>query len=283
MNTEASTAPPAAKLSSPWIFFAATFAWTWSFWMAAALLRVGLESTAGFILLLLGVLGPMVMGITFTHLTHDREGRKDFYRRIIDARRIGARWCLVILVLPPALVGLAALIDLLTGGSGATWGEAAHNFVTSPLSILPSILFATLIPFIEELGWRGYVLDRLQGKWSALISTLILGSVWSLWHLPLFFIEGSYQAGLGVGTLQFWSFMIGILFLSFAFTWVYNNTGRSILAVILFHAMVNFSGELVGLSVRADAISIVLWAAVAVGIVAIWGPQRFSRKRLPAA
>ena len=55
--------------------------------------------------------------------------------------------------------------------------------------------------FIEELGWRGYVLDRLQEKRSALVSSLILGVVWSLWHLPLFFVQGSYQAGLGVGTL----------------------------------------------------------------------------------
>jgi membrane protease YdiL (CAAX protease family) len=152
---------------------------------------------------LLGVLGPMVAGIGLTYLTCDQTGRRDYWRRVIDFKRIGVKWYLVILLFVPILNILAALFDMLLGGSGATWGEAALNFFVAPLSIILSILFATLIPFVEELGWRGYVLDRLQAKWNALMSTLIVGSVWSLWHLPLFFIEGTYQAGLGVGSLAF--------------------------------------------------------------------------------
>lgn len=269
-----------STLATPWIFFVATFAWTWLFWGMAILLGANMETAMGLVLLLLGVMGPMVTGIGFTYLTRDKEGRRDYWKRIISFKRIPARWYLVIFLFVPVLNILAALLDVLTGGSGATWGEAALNLVSNPLSIIPSILFASLIPFIEELGWRGYVLDRLQEKRSALVSSLILGVVWSLWHLPLFFIQGSYQAGLGVGTLAFWLFFIGIVPLSLVFTWIYNNTGRSTLAVILFHSMVNLTGELMALTERADTYSIVLWYVAAIGITAIWGAKTLTREKV---
>ena len=179
----------------------------------------------------------------------------------------------------PILNGLAALLDVITGGTGATWGETALNALTNPASIILSILFATLFPFIEELGWRGYLLDRLQEKYSALVSSLILGILWSLWHLPTFFIRDSYQASLGIGTPAFWWFFAGIVPLTFVFTWIYNNTNRSTLAVILFHAMVNFTGELFTLSERADTYSILLWFVAALGITVIWSTKSFTQRK----
>ena len=267
-----------ARLAAPWVFFVATFAWAWLVWGTAILLDVSMATGPGLIVMLLGVLGPMIAGIGLTCLTRDKEGRRDYWRRVISFRRIRAKWYLVIVLFTPVLFGLAALLDVLTGGSGATWGEAARNVLSDPFSIIPSILFASLIPFIEELGWRGYVLDRLQEKRSALSSSLIIGVLWSVWHLPLFFVEGSYQAGLGVGTLAFWLFIVGVVPLSLPFAWIYNNTRRSTLAVILFHAMVNLTGELIALTERADTYSIALWFVAAVGITAIWGAKTLKRQ-----
>ena len=281
MNTYDKASP--SVFSHPWVFFGATFAWTWAFWGLGILLKVSMESALGLGLLLLGVLGPMMTGIGFTYLTKNKAGRRDYWLRIIDVRRIGLKWWLVLLLFVPALNGLAALLDVVLGGTGAVWGETLVNAAANPFGLVLSAIFATLIPFIEELGWRGYVLDRLQAARSALMATLILGVVWSLWHLPLFFVEGTYQAGLGVGTLEFWLFMIGIVPLSFAFTWVYNNTHRSILAVVLFHGMVNFSGELLAITERADTISILLWVVVAIGITILWGANTFTRQRTQEA
>lgn len=271
MNENLKTTRPA--LASPWIYFLATFIWSGVFGGLAILLDLSMEMPTGLVLVLLAALGPMVTGIAFTYLTRDKEGRRDYWRRIIGFNRIPARWYLVILLFVPILNGLAALLDMLIGGTGGTWGETALNALTSPSSIIPSILFATLFPFIEELGWRGYVLDRLQEKHNALISSLILGIVWSLWHLPMFFIRDSYQASLGIGTPAFWLFFAGIIPLTFVFTWIYNNTNRSTLAVILFHAMVNFTGELFTLTERADNLTIALWFVAALGITVICGAK----------
>jgi membrane protease YdiL (CAAX protease family) len=238
-----------------------------------------MESAGGLVLVLLAGAGPMVTGIAFTYLTRDKAGRRDYWKRIIDYKRIPFKWYLVIFLFVPALNSLAALLDRMIGGSGATWGESALNLLTDPASIIFSILFASMIPFIEELGWRGYVLDRLQEKRSALASSLILGVVWSVWHLPMFFVRDSYQASLGIGTPAFWLFLFGIVPLTFALTWIYNNTSRSTLAVILFHSMVNFTGELIALSERADTISIGLWLVVAMVITVVWSSKTLVRQK----
>jgi len=277
MNGNLKTTKPA--LSSPWVYFLGTYLWSGIFGGLAILMDLSMETAAGLVLVLLAAVGPMVNGIAFTHLTRDKEGRRDYWKRIISFKRIPAKWYLVIFLFVPILNGLATLLDVLTGGTGGTWGEAALNFLTNPASIILSILFASLFPFIEELGWRGYALDRLQEKHSALASSLILGFVWSLWHLPTFFIRDSYQASLGIGTPAFWWFFAGIIPLTFALTWIYNNTNRSTLAVILFHAMVNFTGELLTLSERADTYSILLWFVAAIGITAIWSVKRLPRQK----
>jgi len=121
-------------------------------------------------------------------------------------------------------------------------------------------------PFPEELGWRGYVLDRLQAKWNALGSSLILGVVWALWHLPLFFIRDTYQYNQGAWSEWFWLFMIGIIPLAVIFTWIFNNTRRSTLAIILFHFMVVFTDELLNLTMRTDLYSTLLWVIVAMAV-----------------
>jgi len=281
MNDNPKTTRPA--LASPWVYFLATYIWSGIFGGLAILMDLSMETAAGLVLVLLAALGPMVTGISFTYLTRDKEGRRDYWKRIIGFKRISARWYLVIFLFVPILNGLAALLDVLTGGTGATWGEATLNFLANPASIILSILFATLFPFIEELGWRGYLLDRLQEKYTALASSLILGILWSLWHLPTFFIRDSYQSSLGIGTPAFWLFFAGIVPLTFVFTWIYNNTNRSTLAVILFHAMVNFTGELFALSERADSLSIALWFVVALGITIAWSTKTPVLKKKIAA
>lgn len=279
MTTGNSTSPATRNLAgNPWVFFGATFAITWGCWLAAIAFGVSFDSATGLLLLLLGLMGPGVAGIGFVYLAYDQPGRTDFWKRLREARRISLHWLLIILLLPPTVVGTAALVDIAIGGTSVSLGEWIDEFGTNPAAFLPTLFFATLPPLLEELGWRGYALDRLQLKWSALVSSLMLGVVWSVWHLPLFFIEGSYQHDMvGFGTLEFWMFMIGVVPLSVAFTWVYNNTARSILAVIILHGWVNFTVQTIELAGRSEVFHILTWVIAIAFIAAIWGTNTLRR------
>jgi membrane protease YdiL (CAAX protease family) len=178
----------------------------------------------------------------------------------------------VIALFYPLKTGLAALIDAAQGG----WGmapEGVTRLLDQPLLIAPTLVFWLLFgPLPEEPGWRGYALDGLQARHSALGGSLIVGVVWMAWHLPLFFIDGTWQAErLGVGTLLFWLWMINVIVESVLYTWIYNNTGRSILAAILFHFVGNAFGELFAISPQAEIYSTGLSVAAVLLVIAFWG------------
>ena len=257
--------PAKPTLSSPWLFFVLVLGWSWLFWIPIALLGQGVELTIAKLGFAIGGLGPMLGGIGFTYLTQGKEGRRDYWLRIINLKRIGGQWYLVIFLFVPVLTVLASLLDILLGGGGATLEKSAVHILQEPLAIIPFALSIFFIgPFIEELGWRGYVLDRLQARWNALWSSLILGMVWGVWHLPLFFIKDTYQYNLGVGSASFWLFMIDIISEAVLLTWIFNHTRRSTLAAILFHFMINFTGELIATSIRIDFYSALLWIIAAI-------------------
>ena len=269
MNTNSST----SIVSSSWAFFALALGWSWLFWITAILLGAGMETTLGIILALLGLLGPLVAGITGVYSSYGKEGRHDYWLRIIDPKRITGNWYTIIVLFVPLIFAVAVGFDRLMGGSGGAWEDSATEIFATPWMIFPFVLSILLVGPLEEFGWRGYVLDRLQERWSALGASLILGIVWSVWHLPLFFIKDSYQYNLGAGSQAFWLFMIGIVPMNVLFTWVFNNTGRSTLAAMLLHFMVNFTGELVALTPRAELYSILLWTLAALFVTLVWGAK----------
>lgn len=270
------------SIGNPWVFFGVTFAITWGFWLLSILLGFRGDSTGGFLLGALGLAGPGVAGVAFVYLVYDEPGRNDFWNRLTQVGRIRARWLPAIFLLPPVVLITAAVADLALGGTSASladWLMADNRLML----FLPTLFMATLVPLLEETGWRGYALDRLQFTHSALVASLILGVVWALWHFPLFFIPGWYHHDtVGFGTLEFWMFNIGIVWLSVVFTWVYNNNGRSILAAIMLHAWINFSAQSFALSGRSEVFHITLWFVVAVLITVLWGAKTFRKdNRMP--
>jgi membrane protease YdiL (CAAX protease family) len=276
---KAKTGDLRSKLTSPWAYLALACVFSWVFTIPAALSGVSLqESPTLMVIYGLGGLGPAVSAILLTYITRGREGRRDYWRRIVDFKRIPLRWYGVILLTVPAITAMAAMADRLLGGQGLQL-EAAARFLEQPLQALPFALFILLFgPLPEEIGWRGYALDRLQSRRSALASSLILGAAWALWHLPLFYVKGTYQRSLGVGSPSFWIFMLALVVGSILYTWIYNNTGRSTFSAILFHFTQNFTGELFELSARAELYSFSVTFVVAILVVVVWGPKTLTRR-----
>ena len=139
-----------------------------------------------------------------------------------------------------------------------------------------SIFFFGPVP--EELGWRGIALDQLQEKFSALIASFILGGVWALWHLPLFFMKGTYQNEIGFGSADFWMFNMTLLPITILMTWIYNHTDRSILAAILFHFIINLSGEFFGIEGVARIYQFDLLFIMTALVVLLYGEKTLNDK-----
>ncbi len=158
---------------------------------------------------------------------------------------------------------------------------ARNIFGTSaslPIFILPFFVFDAITNG-EEMGWRGYVLPRLQSRHSALVASLILGVIWGFWHLP------KYLGPEGPGAFGW--FMLRILPESILYTWLYNNTRGSLLLVTIFHAAGNTAGVfLPTTNTVSDANLGVLFIVIAINIVvaalitAIAGPAQLSRTQL---
>lgn len=280
MSEDAGATTSSSPRSSPWLFFVAVFAWSWSFWIAVAGLGISVQSTAGVVLELIGLAGPMFGGIVFTYLTQDRAGRRDYWARMIDPRRIPPRWYAVIFLFAPALWAVAVLLERASGG-GLMLAQIARTltpYVASPAAIIP-LVFGTLVygPIPEEPGWRGYVLDRLQERRSALAASLILGAVWALYHLPLFYMKDSFHAGQGAWSAWFWLFAAQVVASAVVFTWIFNNTRRSTLGAILFHFMLNLTAELVNLTWWTNFYSTLLWIAAAGAITLHSGARTLTR------
>jgi uncharacterized protein len=266
--------------NKPWLFFALALGWSWLLWIPVAALGMSQLAFPGFALYALGGLGPTLAAIFLLYRAHQPGDRYDYWRRVVDFRRIGLIWYTVILLLPLAWNVLGILTGVLFGAPAPSF-ERAAELLGSPLSIVPFFVVVLLFgPLPEELGWRGYALDGLLWRRSALAASLILGAVWTLWHWPQFFMQDSYiSEAFPMGSAVFWAgWVLPTVAYSVVYTWIYNHTGRSILSAILFHFAANFWGEL--LTVRGEMVLYrSVWIVVMViVIVSIWGPRTLTRR-----
>lgn len=267
----------ASNRSRPALFFALVFGGSWGFWALAALLSAGGRALPARLLHYAGGLVPLAVTLALVYLRHTPGFQREFWRRAVAFRHIDVGWYGVVLLTVPLLTALGAWVDVLLGGQGIR-PEAAERYLGQPWMLLPFAAFMLAFgPLPEELAWRGYALDGLQVRWNALASSLILGAAWTVWHLPLFFIQESYQHSLGLGTMRFWLYMLDKVPQSILMTWIYNSNRRSTLSAILFHWMVNLIGELFALTLRAEAIYISLWIVAATAVTVLWGPERLAR------
>lgn len=236
---------------NPWHFFIITFTLTWIFWISAILLKKNFHNSIVFLLILAGgIFGKLIPAIVLPYLNFSKNEWKDFLIRIIDVKRIKPEGWFYCIFLPPIFAILSIIAVYLIKGFLPSF-EILLNFLKNPLKLFSFMIFIFLYgPLPEEMGWNGYELDIMQKKYSALVSSLIIGFFWGLWHLPLFFINGTYQHDvIGFNSSLFWlTFLPGVITLQILQTWLYNNNLRSTLTTVLIHFMVNLTGELLKLN-----------------------------------
>jgi uncharacterized protein len=166
------------------------------------------------------------------------------------------------------------LLNALMGGPALSLGMTLVGAaILFGISIFPGSALG------EEIGWRGYVLPRLQSRMSALSASFIIAPIWALWHLPLWLQGGPVHT-----PTIYAAFVVSAFALSVLLTWVYNSTGGSLLMVVLLHATVNLPQTLVidDLGSGATVPLILYWGLMVLAaiVVVIWaGPEHLSRKR----
>jgi membrane protease YdiL (CAAX protease family) len=277
-NTTASLPPKTAMGSRDlWGFLAFSHGWTWLCWgvVVASGAHVWGEPWATAVFAI-GGLGLPIGGVVMTWSVAGRDGLRGLGRRLVDPTRIAPRWWLVILGLYPA-------IKLVAGGCAVLFGSVDVPFElaeTSALLRAPGELLAVmgflllLGPLPEEIGWRGFLLDRLQVRYRALPASLLLGLAWFAWHGPLFFITGYYDRAGGAPELL--PFGAAIVLAAVLYTWIYNHTGRSVLAAVLFHFSGNLTGELLDAPAVVYRYELLLTAVVVLVVVWWWGGKTLS-------
>lgn len=249
-------------------FYLLAFGISWLGWMPAVL---GSHAIAPFdapsfqFLLILPAVAPALAAAVVTQQAYGRAHVEKLFQALFQWR-VGVRWYLVALFAPLALLLLA---QGLTKGFGlpVTWPALQGDLFSLALSAFVMSLFSN--PW-EEVGWRGFALPHLQKQYTAVTATFIVGVLWGLWHLPLFFWKGNPMS-----QHPFVPWFISTVAGAFLYTWLYNSTQGSLLLAALFHVALNTFGVVVnGISIPALAL---LYVVVAIALVLVFGHQNLAR------
>ena len=262
--------PPWRGTIAAMLFYLLAFGWSWGVWGAAIAVGADAGIDTGWTLLLLGAMAPGLAGLALAW--RDRAGWPDYLRRLVDPRRIPPAMWPVVLLAAPCLVFLA---QLAAGPPALHFPDAA---LASPIGLLVFLVrVLALGPLVEEPGWRGWALPRLQARLGARRAALALGAIWALWHLPLFFIPGTVHAQYGAFSLWCAMFEVQVVAMSVAMAWLFDRTHRSTLGAILFHFAANLAYGLAALDVDGQRVVTGLWV-VAAGVLLVgtkgWGGYR---------
>ena len=201
------------------------------FWGPIALLKIRTANLVegkvynipALIFFLIGGFVPSIVGIILTAFYDGKEGLKKLLLSAINTK-IGFFSLIIIIVYVMALGSLQLILYTLLGGS-----FDYSQFINQLPTILPLIILG---PLSEEFGWRGFLQKRINLEFSPISGSVIIGVVWSLWHLPLFYMIGTSQHDFNI---PFIPFMISIISSSFIYTYLYYKSNGSLFAAILLH------------------------------------------------
>lgn len=221
-----------------WYFVLAfTFTYGLSFLAASAWLPPVIKPVS----LIFYQFGPMVSALIITHTLGGWAEIKELLKRIL-IWRVGFRWYLFVFLFPVVARLLAVGVNVLLGEEPPRFFSSA-TVGFSGISPLLFVLFVGIFirpSIVEEIGWRGFALPKLQERFGALGASLVVGLLWGLWHfhpvnLPFY------------KDWMLW-FLLMAVCASVVYTWIFNHTDGSVLLAALFHASTNFSEYIVPIS-----------------------------------
>ena len=266
MNTNASSR------KSPLAFFLLVFALSIPFWVVAAMVRQTLPLPMNLPVSSLSVFCPLIAALILVRREDGPGGIKRLLRRVFDYKRIKRKiWYL------PIIFGMP-FIMVVSYGVMRLMGLPLPGQPRIPLLAVPVLFVVYFVAAAgEEAGWMGYAVDPMQHRWSALKTSLVLGSGWAVWHVTLY-----AQAHHDLAWIAWQSF--SLVAVRLLIVWLYNNTGKAVLAAILFHDMMNVSQGLFPNSASHydPAVTAPIIVIAAVIVTFLWGAKTLARYRYTA-
>lgn len=153
-------------------------------------------------------------------------GVRDLLARMLRVR-VSVLWWVVALALTPVTAGAVLALAVATGAEPAVGVELPTAAVAATL-----LLNAWMFLLSEEPAWRGFALPRLEQRMNPLVASLVLGLLWGLWHIPLFFVADSFQQ-----RVPFTGFLISAVATAVTLGWIFHHARGSVLIAALFHAV----------------------------------------------
>ena len=244
----------------PVLYFAMAYLFTWIFWIPAIFLR----GNIAMVLMLLGLISPAVVSTVFILASGSPALKKDLKVKIFGFYKV--RWSnVVISVAVFALIVVSSILLSLAFGQSLDQFAFTDDFSFTGVGLASAFFTIIVASILEEVGWKGYCEDSIGSYMNWLWESVIFGAIWSFWHFPLLFIEGTYQAGLMVNPLFVINFFVSAVPMGFIITWVYLASDRSILACIIFHLFVNFMQEKIAMTPETKCVeTIVVFIATAI-------------------
>ena len=230
--------------------------------------------TAPPVLVIVGVLlsayTPSLAAIIVTAASTGRRGVRRLLAQMLYWR-VHPKWYVLVMAGP---IGLFLLADALHSVSG---GAAPHDWLLLPGAGSVSFVVGGLIAGAlgEEFGWRGFGQSRLQMRHGALVAALVIGIVWSTWHLWPAFVPGGRMTWSEV-----FATYVRLISTAVIYAWIYNAT-KSLLLVMVAHIGHNIAAALVQLptsgSLDVPLIIAFLYFAAAVVVVLTTRPETLTR------
>lgn len=184
--------------------------------------------------------GATIMAFVLTAISDGKQGVKELWGRLWT-RHVNIRWLLIALLIWPVVF---LIVKLITAVMDGTPFYPFFGPFDEMVALFPgAFLFAIFNGFREDFGWFGYLLPRLQAKWNALASSLVVGIFWGLIHLGNWLLPPGNPHRID----SFPAFWLQVILSSILYAWLFNNTGGKLLPVMLAHAMSNCVGTLIAI------------------------------------
>ena len=231
---------------------------------ALIVLYLHIQASASLFLLLLVLINAVIAAFIISGGLFSRKGIKELLGKLYIGK-VNWKWYILALFLIPVFMVITAIYCTLHAGISlkALIPQLSFGGISS---VIITCGYVTLVrgPLREEIGWRGFALPRLQYRYSPLIATLILGIIWTVWHLPLH-LTGIYAGGIG-GFIERFYYNVGITFL---ITWIYNHSKGSLLLTTFFHTSFNSTATVFIFPAGINGSSFMLIISILINIAAI--------------